>query len=315
MPKRAALIPPSRWADLDGPVHYVVWEGPSDGPSFVLVHGLGGSLLNWLSVGAPLAERGTVYALDLAGFGRTPLDVRSATPHANRVLVHRFIEEVVGQPSVVVGNSMGGWIAILEGAVGGAAVAGLVLTDPAVPRVPGTRVDPVVAALFAANAVPGLGEVVARQRAKRLGPERLVRQTMRLCTVDPSRVDPEVMQAHIDLARDRVALGYAVPAFLAATRTIVRSHLTPGRTWKMVDTIQAPTLIVHGRADRLVPVGSAQNLIRRRPDWTLRIIQGVGHVPQLEAPSRWLEAVRGWLDDPHVAAEIDRRRAATARAG
>ncbi|MCA1727481.1 MAG: alpha/beta hydrolase [Actinobacteria bacterium] len=187
-------------------------------------------------------------------------------------------------------------------------MAGLVLTDPAVPRAPGTRIDPVVAALFAANTVPGLGELVATRRARRLGPEGLVRSTFKLCTVDPSRIDPAVVQAHVELARERSALGYAVPAFLAAARTIVRSHLTPGRTWKMVDAIQAPTLIVHGQADRLVPVGSAQALARRRPDWTLRIIRGVGHVPQLEAPGRWLEAVSGWLDDPHVSAEIDRRR-------
>lgn len=307
MAKRS-LVPPSQWADLDGPVHHVFWDGPADGPTFVLVHGLGGSLLNWLSVAPDLARLGPVHALDLAGFGRTPLDIRSATMHANRMLVHRFLTEVVGTPAILVGNSMGGWISIMEAAVGGRAVAGLILTDPAVPRVPGTRIDPVVAALFAANTLPGVGTMVARQRAKRMGPEGLVRSTMKLCMVDPSRVDPAVMQAHIDLARERADVGHAVPAFLAAARTIVRSHITPGRTWRMVDAIQAPTLVVHGASDRLVPVSSAHGLLRRRPDWTLKIIQGVGHVPMLEAPGRWLEAVRAWLEDPHVRADLDRRR-------
>ncbi len=300
-------MPPSQWADLNGPVHHVLWDGPADGPVFVLVHGLGGSLLNWLPIAPGLAEHGAVHALDLAGFGRTPLDARSATPHANRELVHRFIEEVVGRPAVVVGNSMGGWISIMEGAIGGSSVAGLILTDPAVPRAPGSRIDPLVVALFAANVVPGLGELVARRRARRAGPEGLVRETMKLCTVDPSRIDPAVLDAHIELAKERAEMGYAVHAFLRAARTLVRSTLAPKRTWQMVEAVQAPTLVIHGAADRLVPVRSAQELIRRRPDWTLRIVRGVGHVPQLEAPGRWLEATRAWLADPFVREQIDRR--------
>ena len=307
MPRRS-IVPPSQWADVDGPLHYVTWEGPPDGPVFLLVHGLGGSLLNWLSVGPALAERGTVYALDLAGFGRTPLDARSATMHANRMLVHRFLTDVVRTPVVLVGNSMGGWISLLEAAVGGPTVAALILTDPAVPRVAGTRIDPLVTALFAAQVIPGLGEVVATQRAKRLGPERLVRTTLQLCTVDFNRIDPAVVDAHIDLAKERFEAGYAVNAFLRATRTIVRSHLTPGKTWRLVEAVAAPTLWIHGSADRLVPVGAAHGVHRRRPDWTLRIIRGVGHVPMLEAPGRWMEATNDWLDDPAVAAEIARRR-------
>lgn len=313
MAKRS-VVPASRWTDLDGEVHHVLWEGPEEGPPFVLVHGLGGSLLNWASVAPGLADIGPVHALDLAGFGRTPLDARSATPDANRRLVHRFITEVVGEPAILVGNSMGGWIAILEAAVGRDAVAGVVLTDPAVPRARGGRVDPLVVALFASNAVPGLGEIVARERARRLGPERLVEQTLALCTVDPSRIDRDVVAAHVELARERTAFGYAVPAFLRAARQLVRSHLSPRRTWRLVDAIEAPTLVVHGARDRLVPLAAARALVRRRPDWTLRVIRDVGHVPQLEAPGRWLEAVRAWLIDPHVRAQIDLRRAARARA-
>ena len=63
-------LPPSRFADLDGPVHYVEWDGPP-GRTFVLVHGLGGSLLSWLAVAPGLARHGRVLAMDLPGFGRT----------------------------------------------------------------------------------------------------------------------------------------------------------------------------------------------------------------------------------------------------
>src|SRR5215211_3801217 len=73
-------LPPSRFADLDGPVHYVEWDGPP-GRTFVLVHGLGGSLLSWLAVAPGLARhgRGTRRArreLD----GRRDLDARGRAP-------------------------------------------------------------------------------------------------------------------------------------------------------------------------------------------------------------------------------------------
>ena len=61
----------SRTVDLGGPVHFADFGG--SGPTMVLVHGLGGSHLNWLAVGPALAARARVLAPDLAGFGRTPL--------------------------------------------------------------------------------------------------------------------------------------------------------------------------------------------------------------------------------------------------
>ncbi|MGI9609095.1 MAG: alpha/beta fold hydrolase, partial [Acidimicrobiia bacterium] len=66
--------------DLDGPVHYADYGG--DGSPMVLVHGLGGSHLNWLHVAHRLAERHRVVAVDLAGFGLTPPAGRKATVQA-----------------------------------------------------------------------------------------------------------------------------------------------------------------------------------------------------------------------------------------
>src|SRR5438552_3340704 len=85
------LLPQSRWADVGGPVHYREWEGPADGPIFVCVLGLGGSLLNWAGVEPGLARRGRVVALDLAGFGLSAPEGRGTGVGANWGLLHGFL--------------------------------------------------------------------------------------------------------------------------------------------------------------------------------------------------------------------------------
>src|SRR5205814_821713 len=102
--------------DLDGPVHYVDFGGPADGPQLVLVHGLGGSCLNWCLLAPHLVTRARVVALDLAGFGLTHPRGRSTTVQANAALLDRFLRTVVGAPAILVGNSMGGMVSILESA-------------------------------------------------------------------------------------------------------------------------------------------------------------------------------------------------------
>ena len=61
-------LPELATIDLDGPVRYRAWEGPPDA-TFVLIHGLGGSHLNWLQVARGLAGLGSVFALDLRASG------------------------------------------------------------------------------------------------------------------------------------------------------------------------------------------------------------------------------------------------------
>src|SRR5947207_15595617 len=101
----------SRTIDLDGPVHYADFGGT--GPTLVLVHGLGGSHVNWMAVAPPLARDARVLAVDLAGFGRTPLGERSADVHANRILLDRCLEGVAAGPAVLAGNWIGGCVAMM----------------------------------------------------------------------------------------------------------------------------------------------------------------------------------------------------------
>src|SRR2546426_905437 len=95
-------LPESRWADVSGSVHYREWQGPADGPTFVCVHGLGGSLTNWALVAPGLAEHGRVLALDLAGFGRTPAAGRRTDVGSNWRLVDGFMKALDLPPVVLV---------------------------------------------------------------------------------------------------------------------------------------------------------------------------------------------------------------------
>src|SRR2546429_8498316 len=123
----AGRVPRSQWVDLDGPVHFVDYGGPDDGTRLVCVHGLGGSLVNWAAVAPALSHSCRILALDLAGFGRTRGGRRSTSVPANQALLHRFLNEVVGTPVILIGNSMGGTIAAIQTATHPDTVTGAVL--------------------------------------------------------------------------------------------------------------------------------------------------------------------------------------------
>ena len=67
-------------------------------------------------------------------------------------------------------------------------------------------------------------------------------------------------------------------------------------------------LVIHGREDRLVPIGYAEAALAGHPDWEMRLLPKVGHVPQMEAPDRWLAAVEEWLRRLPSSEEIGERR-------
>jgi pimeloyl-ACP methyl ester carboxylesterase len=284
-----------RIVDLDGPVHYIDFGG--EGKPMLMVHGLGGNALNWMAVGPELAKRYHAIAIDLAGFGQTPLFRRSAAVGANAELVHQFMEKVIGEPVLLMGNSMGGHIAILEAAEHPRWVAECILVDPAVPGVHVRRPHPAMLGVAAALSIPGLAEVVFERRLREIAPETLVRQTLALVVADPSRVDPKILDAHIQLTRERGSLGpQNSRAFLQASRSLGLRMADP-RFWTRVKRVAAPTLVIHGSLDRLIPLAAARELVRRRPDWTLRVLDGVGHVPMMETPNEFLTVLFEWLAD------------------
>ena len=288
----------SRTIDLDGPVHVADFGG--SGEPMVLVHGLGGSHANWLAVAPALAERFAVTAPDLAGFGLTPPAGRSTTVDANAQLLDAYLAGI-GRPVVLVGNSMGGLISMMVAARSPQRVRALVLVDPALPTPLTARRDLFVLGAFATYAIPGLGEAYARRRAQRLGPEGLVRETMKLCTVDVSRIPPDVLEAHFALARRRTEFAWPLEAYLEAARSVVRSLARRRRLEAMMRSISAPTLLLQGDKDRLVSLDAANAAARLCPSWRYEVYDDIGHVPMLEAPHRFVASVLRFAADAGAA--------------
>jgi pimeloyl-ACP methyl ester carboxylesterase len=285
-----------RSVDLNGKVHYLDFGG--SGRPIVLVHGLGGSSLNWLAVGNQLAAHGRVLALDLAGHGRTLSLARSSRVSSNRVLLSRFLDAVAREPAVLIGNSMGGYLSIAQAAAEPASVRALVLVAPASPPPQGKGFDLKVAMLFAGLMMPLVAPLIMRRRAVR-GPEQSVRDLLKLCTVDVNRIAPEIVAAHVELGRERATYGKVTGRdFIAAARSLMTVLLRRGRYAEMVRRVRAPTLLINGMQDRLVRIETARALAAQRPDWQFEVMDDVGHVPQLERPEQFLKIVEPWLQKP-----------------
>ncbi|WP_018157740.1 alpha/beta fold hydrolase [Demetria terragena] len=278
----------SCWVDVDGTsVHYVDLPGPADGderPTFVLVHGLGGSLVNWDSLAPLLAEHGRVLALDLGGFGWT--QSADASVPANRKLLTGFIHALDLPPVVLVGNSMGGMLSAMHAVEDPTSVAQVVLVDPALPGNPKHRPSPTVAAVFSTYLVPPLSRRLMKVRATKVTPEQAVREMLALVTHDRRQVPAWLRARHIQTAQDRAAKfgADADTAFLAAAKSVVKTILKKPSYTRVFNSIDRPVLLLHGAHDRLVSVGAARAMAHSHPNWAYAEGAHLGHCPMFEDP-------------------------------
>jgi pimeloyl-ACP methyl ester carboxylesterase len=287
-------LPDLRIVDADGPIHHRAWEGPED-TTFVLVHGLGGSHLNWIQVAPGLSGLGRVLALDLPGFGTTPLAGRGAGLMDLRRALGAFVHAEATGRVILAGNSMGGVLAMLQAAVDPAGTHGLILTCSAFPWAKGAIPSPLVLGAFAAMDVPVLGDAVVAARLRGLPPDQIVRLGLGLTMHDPSRLPDDVVRAHENLVRAQRDMPDAPVAFVQAARSLLRLGRRPDVARGVMDAIACHVLVLHGRRDRFVPARYAEAVLAEHPDWRGRFFPDVGHVPQMEVPGRWLGAVGEWF--------------------
>ncbi len=286
-------LPEPATIDIDGPVVFREWPGPEE-TTFVLIHGLGGSHLSWVQVAAGLSGLGRVVALDLPGFGRSPEAGRGTKVMDSRRSLSRFLDRVAKGQVVLVGNSMGGLVAMTEAAVEPDRVAGLVLTASVFPWVRGSLPHPFVLWAFALYDVESIGERVVRTRRRSVKPERFVALGLRLLTVEPARIPADIVELQVELIRDTRDDPDQPHAFIEAARSITSFVRNPSVSSRAMDAIRCPVLVIHGRRDRFVPARFVEAALSSHPAWRGRILPGVGHVPQMERPDRWLNEVADW---------------------
>lgn len=286
-----------RWfAVEDLKVHAVEWspaEAHLDAPPLLLVHGLGASTVGWEPVGQVLADalRASVTAIDLPGFGGTRCPEAPTDMDLHGRVLHAVLAET--GPAVVVGNSMGGSVAVAVAAHSPTPFTGLVLVNPALPRPVGSFDAMARTAKFAALLAPRIATPVVQARAMRLGPERLVDVTLAAVFADPDRIDPAVRDAYVAQATERYDYPEAAPAYAVSGGSLFR-YLINGMRDDLT-RVHVPTLLVHGRQDRLVPVSFARALARRRHDWRYVEFADAGHAPQLEVPERFVDVITRWI--------------------
>ena len=278
----------SATTDLDGPVRHLDLGGPAGAPVVLCVHGLGGSALNWGLLAPFLSGSHRVLAVDLFGHGGSgvPTGSRPDAVTADRRLLDRFVREVVREPVVLLGHSMGGVLAVLQAAAAPETIRRLVLLSPPVPGTAG-RLDLAIAAKLAFLRLPGVAGAVARQLAA-LPPEQVVDRQLRQATPHLHRIPADGIAAAVAQTRERATRTDAAAdqaeqwAALLGTMAL----LARPRAWRRtLAGVTVPTLWLHGADDPLAQVDRARALAATRPDWTFEARSGVGHLPALEDPA------------------------------
>ncbi len=255
------------------------WTG---GEPALFVHGLGGGSTNWTDLMGLLADQLDGEAVDLPGFGHSPPPTQGRyrlSTHAKAVIA--LLERRGRGPVHLFGNSLGGAVSTRVAAWRPDLVKTLTLISPALPNLrPKRGTDPRLALLL----LPGLSGIATRRMAK-LSPEQRARAVMELCYGDPSKVHPRrLAEAAAEVTR-RTGLAHNDAAFMGSLRGLVSVHLQRGERglWRQAATVQAPTLLVWGDRDRLVDPALAPRAARTFPDSRLLMLEGVGHVAQMEA--------------------------------
>jgi pimeloyl-ACP methyl ester carboxylesterase len=275
-------------------MHVRVTEGPSDAPTAVYVHGLGGSATNWTDLAAQLSTRVPGIAVDLPGFGRTePQKGFDYSIPAHADAVARFIRGLDVGPVHLFGNSMGGAISMNVAADHPDLVRTLTLVSPAVPdlRPLVSRMsDPRLALAY----LPVIGGPVRRKLAAVPVEERVL-QLLNLVFADATRVPQSRKDEAAAEFAERARMVWANPALARSTIGLFRSWLVPRSKsmWTLAPRITAPTLVVWGADDKLVTVRKAPRTARLIPRGRLLVLPRTGHVAQMERPGTVARAVLG----------------------
>jgi 4,5:9,10-diseco-3-hydroxy-5,9,17-trioxoandrosta-1(10),2-diene-4-oate hydrolase len=265
-----------------GQINTRFWALGNEGSTVVLIHGIGSSMEDWSHNIHTLAERHRVYAMDLVGNGRSD---KPAAPYSFPYFaqfVHDFLQAQDVDRVNLVGNSMGGGIVLQFALQFPDKLEKLVLVDCA-------GLGREVSLFFRLPTLPLVGKWLSRPSRK--GAAQLLHETF----YDPALITDELIDFQYQLS----ALPGAQGAMLSTLRRNVTLRGLRDRAWRSIveelHNITAPTLIVWGQQDRILPVAHAQVARDRIANARLHIINQCGHMPQMERPDEFNAVVLEFL--------------------
>jgi pimeloyl-ACP methyl ester carboxylesterase len=248
------------------------------------VHGMTGDTTNWTDLMAELMPDFDPVAVDLpgSGFSPPPRTRRGYSITAMAATVIELIETLKAGPVHLIGNSMGGAVAVRVAARRPDLVRTLTLVSAALPdRRPHRQT-----AHFPVLALPVLGDRLVREFG-RLPAENRIAGVIRACYYDPAAIHPARLALSVEELRRRDGLGHAVATVTGAARALVTETLRPYRfsLWRDAERIRMPALVLFGAHDRLVSPSLASRAVRAFSGAQVIVLPNTGHLGQMEHPA------------------------------
>jgi len=271
-------VPPSTFLPILGLRLHVRDTGNRNSPALIFLHGFGSSLHTWEPWAEMLSAHYRVVRFDLPGFGLTGADPTGDYTDARAVQVLLALMDAldIGQATLI-GNSLGGKIAWQFAADHPDRVSKLVLISPDGYESPG----------FSYGKKPEVPAVM--QILPYVLNSYLVRMNLTAAFADPRKMTPALVQRYKDMM---LAPGVR-RAMLARMGQV---ELQPPEPF--LHRIEAPTLVMWGERDAMIPYTNAKNYIAALPHARLVTFTDLGHVPQEEAPERSLPPLEKFLQEP-----------------
>jgi pimeloyl-ACP methyl ester carboxylesterase len=265
-----------KYVNVKGIKTFYVEKGK--GKTLLLLHGWGASSFSWRNNLLPLSEHFHVIALDLKGFGLTEkskgkYDLSEFTEH-----VKAFIDELGLEKICLVGNSMGGGIAINLAYIFEEIIDRIILIDATA-----ISDDDSLPLSFKIVMIKPIGELLSFFMINR----KTVINTLNQVYHDKSKINSEVIE------------GYYKPLKLQGSRRVLLSSLRNVSKFKVLknylEKINKKCLIIWGEKDPWLPVKYAYEINKKIRDSKLIIIPEAGHVPHEEKPEIVNEAIVNFM--------------------
>ena len=265
------------FADAGGARVRYVRKG--SGPPVVLIHGFASSMYTWKDLLPALAAGHDVVAIDLPAFGGSPIP-RPADGTVYPAVVLALMDHLGLERAALVGNSLGGSIAVAVAAAHPERVSRLVLIDSAGFNFE-VRDRPWLLRLMSA---PGAAAIAERLPVRK----RLVAAGLRQVFFHDELVTGERI--------DEYAAPMLRPGALRASAEVLAS--TAPDFAALTARVRAPTLVIWGRDDQWIPLEHADRFTRAIAGATAVVLDACGHLPQEEKPAEVAALVRAFLAPP-----------------